>query len=81
LESHDWDLKDRTRWRSHLYEIDEPSSTMKSYGVFERRTMFFKQLAKFSMDAGAMNFLVHKNIMYKSALKKNYEHVVSIQFD
>ena len=54
---------------------------MKSYGVFERRTMFFKQLAKFSMDAGAMNFLVHKNIMYKSALKKNYEHVVSIQFD
>jgi len=43
--------------------------------------MFFKQLAKFSIDAGAVNFLVHKNLMYKSLIKKNYEHVVSIQFE
>lgn len=81
LESHDWDLKDRTRWNTMVYEIDETANSMKSYGVFERRTMFFKQLAKFSMDAGAVNFLVHKNVMYKGLLKKNYEHVVSIQFN
>jgi len=81
LESHDWDMKDRTRWNTMVYEIDQPSDAMKSYGVFERRTMFFKQLAKFSMDAGAVNFLVHKNLMYKSLIKKNYEHVVSIQFE
>lgn len=81
LESHDWDLKDRTLWNTMVYEIDQPSDAMKSYGIFNRRTMFFKQLAKFSMDAGAMNFLVHKNLMYKSLIKKNYEHVVSIQFE
>ena len=81
VENHDWDLKDRTRWNTMVYEIDQPSNLMKSYGVFERRTMFFKQLAKFSMDAGAVNFLVHKNLMYKSLIKKNYEHVVSIQFE
>ena len=81
LESHDWDLKDRTLWNTMVYEIDNPSNAMKSYGVFNRRTMFFKQLAKFSMDAGAMNFLVHKNLMYKSLIKKNYEHVISIQFE
>lgn len=81
LESHDWDLKDRTLWNTMVYEIDQPSDSMKSYGVFNRRTMYFKQLAKFSMDAGAVNFLVHKNLMYKSLIKKNYEHVVSIQFE
>lgn len=80
VESHDWDLKDRTRWNTKLFEIDS-NNTMKTYGAFERRTMFFKQLAKFSMDSGAMNFLVHKNLMYKSLLKKNYEHVISIQFN
>lgn len=81
VESHDWDLKDRTRWSTMVYEIAEPDSVMIPYGKFERRTMFFKQLAKFSMDAGAVNFLVHKNLMYKSLIKKNYEHVVSIQFE
>jgi hypothetical protein len=80
LENHDWDLKDRTRWNTMVYEINKDNS-MASYGVFERRTMFFKQLAKFSHDAGAVNFLVHKNLMYKSLIKKDYEHVVSIQFD
>jgi hypothetical protein len=79
LENHDWDLKDRTLWDTMIYEIE--GSSLKTYGTFDRRTMFFKQLAKFSMDAGAVNFLVHKNLMYKSLIKKNYEHVVSIQFE
>jgi protein-tyrosine-phosphatase len=80
LELHDWDLTDRTRWNTMVYEISKDSS-LTTYGLFERRTMFFKQLAKFSMDAGAVNFLVHKNLMYKSLIKKNYEHVISIQFE
>jgi len=81
VELHDWDLKDRTRWNTMIYEIDRLSGSLTTYGAFERRTMFFKQLAKFGMDAGAVNFLVHKNLMYKSLIKKNYEHVVSIQFE
>ena len=81
VESHDWDLQDRTLWNTMIYEIDVATNGMKTYGVFDRRTMYFKQLAKFSMDAGAVNFLVHKNLMYKSLIKKNYEHVVSIQFE
>jgi hypothetical protein len=81
LESHIWDPQDRTSWNTMIYEISEPGSSLVSYGQFERRTMFFKQLAKFGIDAGATNFLVHKNLMYKSLIKKNYEHVVSIQFN
>jgi hypothetical protein len=81
LESHDWDLKDRNRWNTTVYEINRATGNTILYGTFQRRTMFFKQLAKFSMDAGAVNFLVHKNLMYKSLIRKNYEHVVSIQFN
>ena len=80
VENHDWDLKDRTLWTSMVYEINA-ANALTTYGIFDRRTMFFKQLAKFSMDAGAVNFLVHKNLMYKSLIKNNYEHVVSIQFE
>jgi hypothetical protein len=81
LESHEWDQKDRSRWNSVVHEIDRDSGDTSTYGPFSRRTMYFKQLAKFSMDAGAGNFQVHKNLMYKSLIKKNYEHVVSIQFE
>jgi hypothetical protein len=49
-------------------------------GLFARRSMYFKQMAKFSIDAGAKEFYVHKNLMYKSLIKKNYEHVISISF-
>jgi len=53
---------------------------VKITGPFARRSMFFKQMAKFSIDAGAKEFYVHKNLMYKSLIKKNYEHVISISF-
>lgn len=80
LEVHDWDIKDRSNWTTSVHEI-EKNGTTKSWGPFSRRTMYFKQLAKFSHDAGAVGFTVHKNLMYKSLIKKNYEHVISIRFD
>jgi hypothetical protein len=43
--------------------------------------MYFKQLAKFSTDAGAGGFSVHKNLMYKGLTSKGYEHVITIKFD
>lgn len=81
IESHDWDFKDRSSWKTTVYEIDQTKNSLANYGPFSRRTMYFKQLAKFSLDAGANNFFVHKNLMYKSLVKKNYEHVISITFD
>jgi hypothetical protein len=78
-EYHNWDLKDRALWNTTVYEITNPDSTLTTYGPFQRRTMYFKQLAKFSSDAGAVSFQVHKNLMYKSLIKKNYEHIISIQ--
>ena len=79
LEFHDHDLHDRNRWVTQIHEIT--NNILNNVGPFNRRAMFFKQLAKFSHDAGAAGFSIHKNLMYKSLIKKNYEHVISIQFD
>ena len=77
-EFHDWDFKDRSCWKTYLHV--NGADTL-SYGPYNRKTMYFKQLAKFSIDAGAASFLVHKNLMFKGLIKKNYENVVSIRFN
>ena len=79
LEFHDHDLNDRNSWKTYVHQINNVNMNM--YGGFNRRSVFFKQLAKFSSDVGSVGFSVHKNLMYKSLIKKNYEHVISIRFD
>jgi hypothetical protein len=78
IEHHDYDTHDRNMWIRSIYEIT--GNEMVPFTGFCCRHMFFKQCAKFGFDAGAKDFLVHKNLMYKSLLKKNYEHVISIKF-
>lgn len=78
LEYHNYDFTDKNSWNTTVYELH--GSDAQVTGPFARRSMFFKQMAKFSIDAGAKNFFVHKNLMYKSLIKKNYEHVISISF-
>lgn len=78
-EIHDWSQTDKNAWATSVYEL--AGDATKFHGAYHRRALYFKQLAKFSLDSGADNFLVHKNLMYKSLIKKNYEHVISIYFD
>ena len=78
LEYHDYDVTDRNAWCRVVYEV--AGKTLVYNGPFECRNMYFKQCAKFGYDMGAKEFLIHKNIMYKSLIKKNYEHVISILF-
>ena len=79
LEFHDHDINDRNSWKTEVYEI--VNNQLTHIGPFHRKAMFFKQLAKFCTDSGSIGFSVHKNLMYKSLIKKNYEHVISIRFD
>jgi hypothetical protein len=81
LENHTWSQRDRADWNSVIYAIDQQSRDMKTFGDFVRRTMYFKQLANFSAVAGAQDFVVHKNLMYKGLIRKNYEHVITITFN
>ena len=78
LENYDYDPVDRNLCNATNYVIDD--SSVDIIGPFHRRNLFFKQLAKFSLDAGADSFLIHKNIMHKSIIKKNYEHIITIKF-
>jgi len=78
LEYHDYDYNDKNAWKTTVHEMSGLAGNVT--GPFARRSMFFKQMAKFSIDAGAKEFYVHKNLMYKSLIKKNYEHVISISF-
>ena len=78
FEQYDFDVNDRNVSFGTNYIVDDESVML--VGPFARRAMYFKQLAKFSLDAGAQNFLVHKNLMHKSIIKKNYEHIITIKF-
>lgn len=79
LEHHQYSIDDRNSWQTEVWQLQADTSVY--HGQFARRSMFFKQLAKFAIDAGATKFTVHKNLMYKGMMKKNYEHVISITFD
>jgi hypothetical protein len=81
LESHAWSQQDRANWVSTIYAINQTTQNLTTFGDFTRRTMYFKQLANFSNAAGATDFIVHKNLMYKGLIKKNYEHVITITFN
>lgn len=78
FEHYDYDQVDRNSCLGTCYIVNDDSLDV--IGPFSRRNMFFKQLAKFSLDAGADSFLVHKNLMHKSIIKKNYEHIITIKF-
>jgi hypothetical protein len=78
FENYDYDINDRNACSGTCYTVSDDGVTIT--GPFARRSMFFKQLAKFSLDAGARSFLVHKNLMHKSIIKKNYEHIITIKF-
>lgn len=78
-EIHNWDVQEKNTWVTGVYKINNTVAECK--GLYRRRCLYFKQLAKFCNDAGSTDFLVHKNLMYKSIIKKNYEHVISIKFD
>lgn len=78
FEHYEYNQIDRNTFLGTNYIVDNDSVMV--VGPFGRRAMFFKQLAKFSLDAGAQNFLVHKNLMHKSIVKKNYEHIITIKF-
>jgi hypothetical protein len=78
FEHYEFDLRDKNFSLGTNYIINDSDVTV--IGPFPRRNMYFKQLAKFSLDAGASNFLVHKNLMHKSIIKKNYEHIITIKF-
>ena len=78
IRKREWDQVDRQAWVQENYVIhNEELYICKRYN---RRTMYFKQLAKFASDLGSKSFSVDKKNMYKPAFSKTFEYVVTIKF-
>jgi len=74
----EWNPQDRQAWTQKNYIIQNNELTV--IDPVQYRTMYFKQLAKFSTDAGAKNFQVDKKLMYKPLFSKSFEYIVYISF-
>ena len=73
-----WDHHDRQKWSQENFVVHGEQLYITDPVI--RRTMYFKQMAKFSSDAGAISFKVEKDNMYKPMFSKIFEYVVCIKF-
>ena len=78
IRKREWDQTDRQAWTQQNYIIHGEELVMCEPA--RRRTMYFKQLAKFTHDLGANSYTVEKQNMYKPAFSKTFEYVVCIKF-
>ena len=78
IRKREWDTQDRQAWTQQNYIIH--ADDLLICPPWRRRTMYFKQLAKFTSDLGSTSFAVEKKTMYKPAFSKTFEYVVCIKF-
>jgi hypothetical protein len=76
IRKRDWNKTDKQQWTNREWIIQNDELTVCT--PVECRTMYFKQLAKFSSDAGAKNFQVEKKQMYKPLFSKSFEYIICI---
>ena len=74
----EWDQVDRQAWIQENFIIH--NEKLYICETYKRRTMYFKQLAKFTSDAGAKKFSVDKKTMYKALFRKEFEYIVVVTF-
>lgn len=70
---------DKQAWNSYFYSITDHSN-LDAVGPVPRRTMYFKQLAKYSSDLGSTNYIIQKNTLYRGFGRKHWEHIITIRF-
>lgn len=79
LESSLANKTDKQVWDHYFYCIKDNTNLL-TIGPERRRTMYFKQLAKYSSDAGSSQYVVQKNLLYKGFFSKNFEHIITVKF-
>lgn len=66
--------KDKQNWSQYLHvTVDDKEFSCIDAGP--RRTIYFKQLAKYCADAGVEQFGILKNVYWKGHLRRTPEHV------
>lgn len=73
------DRFDRQAWTTWWHCVKDHGELI-THGPLSRRTMYFKQLAKYSHDLGAKEYVVQKNLLYKGFFKRSFEHLITVRF-
>jgi hypothetical protein len=73
------DMRDNQLWHQTNFVIEGDSAAV-AYELGERRTLYFKQLAKYCNDANCRQFGVLKEYFWKSPWKRNAEHIAWARF-
>jgi hypothetical protein len=73
------DKTDRQVW-DHYWYVIKNHNDLTTIGPVKRRTMYFKQIAKYAADAGSKQFVVQKNLLYKGFFSKVFEHIITVKF-
>jgi hypothetical protein len=76
VEQRRWDREDRQLWQNKIFLIID--NTVKVFGGDTRRTMYFKQLAKYFYDLQIKNFSINNNTLLKPMFSRAYEHIIVI---
>lgn len=79
LENSIADKSDKQVWNHYWYCIKDHVNLL-TIGPLVRRTMYFKQMAKYTSDAGGKQYVVQKNLLYKGFFSKNFEHIITVKF-
>lgn len=79
LENSIADKTDKQLWDHYWYCIKDHQDLL-TIGPNKRRTMYFKQLAKYSSDAGSKQYVIQKNLLYKGFFSKHFEHIITVKF-
>lgn len=72
-----WNKSDRQTWQNYMYAISEEGTHI--LGPINRRTIYFKQLAKYMHDCGVSDYKVQRNLLYKPLFTKHYEHIITVK--
>lgn len=69
--------KDSQQWRQWLYVLE---SKLQQFGPTVRRTLYFKQFARYCQDLGCLDFSVDKTTMWTGNFGRTHEHWIIARF-
>lgn len=69
------DNNDKQRWFQKIYVVEDDESFV-CLEAGHRRTLYFKQFAKYCADAGCDSFGTFKNQFWRGHLRRTLEHLV-----
>ena len=69
----EWDTQDKQRFTEVMYQLS--NGEMKSFTREEKRTLYFKQLAKYIHDLGCSSFKISQTQFYKNLFSRSYEYI------